>query len=58
MRIGYAPKGYSLSGNTDDHTLSGLTYDKIYSGSEKILVEKCERVKRITALLISPRAQI
>jgi DNA primase len=26
-RIGYAPKGYSLSGNTDDHTLSGLTYD-------------------------------
>jgi DNA primase len=26
-RIGYAPKGYILTGHTDHHTLSGLTYD-------------------------------
>jgi DNA primase len=25
--IGFAPKGYALSGHADDHTLSGLTYD-------------------------------
>jgi DNA primase len=26
-KIGFAPKSYALSGNTDHHTLSGLTYD-------------------------------
>jgi len=26
-KIGFAPKHYALSGNTDHHTLSGLTYD-------------------------------
>ncbi len=26
-KIGFAPKGYILNGNTDHHTLSGLTYD-------------------------------
>ncbi len=26
-KIGFAPKGYILSGNTNHHTLSGLTYD-------------------------------
>jgi DNA primase len=26
-KIGYAPKSYALSGHTDHHTLSGLTYD-------------------------------
>jgi len=26
-KIGFAPKGYILTGNTDHHTLSGLTYD-------------------------------
>jgi DNA primase len=26
-KIGFAPKGYILTGNTDDHTLSGLAYE-------------------------------
>jgi DNA primase len=26
-KIGFAPKSYALSGNTDHHTLSGLTYE-------------------------------